>query len=457
MSEYQQLRIAFIIDRLTNYRMFSSLIAEGVQRGIQIECWHLCENRRKNGNKGYLYPSLDKARFKEEEYTGLTLRSFDSTTAMMEAVATRNDLSHVVAMNPPETLASKELLERFTATWCIIMYGQDTFRNLVTIKNGPAGVVNIKTIFFSYSSHLFDFGMAYVDRFLPKAKAYMEQPNLLIRHIGNTMLDPKVHHLNKEIIRDKYGIPSNKNIAIYLPYGYLPAKNYTHSRAWQAAFSGMHIDRISEKSFDAEGFINEQKITQLKRKATLASKAIRDPVARKWLFNGWHEPAIIKSVRQFCDSNDLYLVVKPRRKFDFSEAVYQQADLIVDDNESQYFPSMMQELLSIAAIGVSFFSWAVLEFVYQRVPVINIECLDDRNEDPSKKYWHSTKEGSIYSYTGNVWNYSAPDFIKKFPGLSTQDFAIDEQQRGEYFRRFLGQKDNSAAELFYDTLENQTA
>jgi|GEM_PF-2302789 len=456
MSTEKPLNIVFIIDRLTNYRMFSSLIAEGCQRGLPIQCWHLCENKRKSGDKGYLYPSLDKARFKENDYPTLTLRAFESKNAMAEALATKNDISHVVSMEPAETLATQEQLARFTSTWCVIMYGQDTFKNLSIFKDGSPGS-GVKTIFFAYTRYLFDFGMAFVDRYLNKANTYLQRPNVSIRFIGNTMLDPCVQHIDNDAVRKKHGIPPGKNIAIYLPYGYLPAKKFKRSRAWQAAFSSLHIERISKKEFNADGFINESMLKRFNRKLNLTGKALRDPVAREWLVKGWHEPAVIDNVRRFCDKNNLLLVVKPRRKFDFSEAVYKKADVIVEDNESQYYPSMMQELLSIASIGISFFSWSVLEFIYQGVPIINLECLDDRVENPEKKYWHSTEDGFIYAFKHNVWNYTVPDFIQNFSSRTLDNFSINEDQRASYFDRFLGDMNHSAAELFFDSLEKENA
>jgi len=455
MKSKQSVRAVFIIDRINNYRMFSSLIAEGLRRGHPIECWHLCDNKLKSGDKGYLYPSLDKARFKEKDHINLTLNAFNSKEAMAEAIADRNDISYVVSMNPAETIATNEQLNRFTSTWCIIMYGQDTFRNLAIFKDGHEGN-GAKTIFFAYTEHLFEFGMRFVSQYLDQAQSYVEKAGTSIRMIGNSMLDPCVESIDKDAVRKKYGIPSGKNIAIYLPYGYLPAKNFKKSRAWQAAFSSFHIDRIAEKEFDANGFITETQFKRFFRKLSLTGKALRDPIARQWFLNDWNEPAVIRNARRFCDNNNLFLVVKPRRKFDFSEAVYNTADLIVDDSDSQHYPSMMQELLSVASIGISYLSWSVLEFVYQGVPVINIECLDDRIENPGKKYWHSTSEGFIYACAGNVWNYSAPDFISNFASLSLKDFVIDKEQRAGYFNRFLGDPNRSAAELFFDSIENTT-
>ncbi|HCD36244.1 MAG TPA: hypothetical protein DEQ23_04310 [Chlorobium sp.] len=452
MSDNNTLRIAFIIDRLNTYRMLASLIAEGLNRGHFIECWHMCSDKNKQGDKGHLYPSLDKARFNEEDHPNLTLRGFDSLTGLTEAIATRNDVSHIVAMEPAETVASAMHLNQCRSSWCVIMYGQDTFRNLPAIQDKELSNT-LQTIFYAYTPHLFDFGMKYVKHQAPKAAAYLNAPNVSVRFIGNAMLDPIVHNLDKVAIRKKYGIPTGKNIALYLPYGYLPAKNYKKSRSWQSAFSALHIKRIAEKAYKKDGFIIEPIARRLSKKMSLMIKVLRDPLARKWIFNGWHEPAVIDSVRQFCDKNDLFLVVKPRRKFDFSEAVYQKADLLIGDEEAQYYPSMMQELLSVSSIGISFFSWAVLEFVYQGVPIINIECMDDRQENPDKKYWHSTSEGFIYNSKGNVWNNTVPSFLKTFHKLDLQDFKIDQEQRTQYFKNFLGNPKHSAAELFYDDIE----
>ena len=447
------MRIIFFIQRTNNYRMFSTLIAEGLKRNIDIECWHFCNPEMKESGKGYLFPEPSSSPFKEEKHSKISILSFNSSSEISYAVASRNDITHIVSLSPPEFIIDERSLNTFKGYWCIFMHGPDSFKEpgqLTEIKINP----NVKKIFFPYTQHFFEWGISFSEKFLPITKKYFSFGNTTIVPIGCPMFDNSLKQINATNIRRKYNIPYNKNIVIYLPYACTKSKKNKRSRAWQTAFSYMHIKRKTSRQFNDN---KSQKFSFQECVPKFFSdifKILQDQQARQYLLNGWNEPGVIKALRAFCDANNLCLVVKPRRKFDFSEEVYKKADIIIDDDESQQYPSKLQELFSVASLAVGFFSTAVIESVFQKVPFINIETRDERFLEPQQHHWHPNYKGSLYSYEGVVWNYSISDFIREMPTQDISNFTTISDKRGEYMKMYTGTS-TPASKLFFNYITSR--
>lgn len=445
------MRVAFIIDKSNYYRSFSSLIAEGLKRGADIECWHRCDPALKAAGKGYLYADPAKAPFDPADHPTLSIIAFESNAALQTAIAVRQDITHIVSLLPPEFLAGEEILNRFNGIWCQIMHGPDSFKDTQKFRK-MAMNRHIRQIFAPNTQHFFDWGMEFSDQFMPEARRYFIRPNVQIHPIGFPMVDDSILQLPQERIRQKYGIPPGKKLLIYLPYAFLPSKESDSCRAWQSVFSTMHIRRKASCNFDDDSYRMKTPLEIGRGTLSHLKRIMRDRTARQWLFNGWHEPAVLKALRTFCDHNDLLLVIKPRRKFDFSEAGYRLADIVIDDDESQQYPSKLQELLSITALGVGYFTTAVIEAAAQGVPFINIESPDDRFTDPERRPWHPNHPDSLYNFRGVVANLTVPDFIASIPAASLASLALQRERQEEYLRYFVS-PGKSPGENFFDALQ----
>ncbi|UZJ39121.1 hypothetical protein OO185_04095 [Prosthecochloris sp. SCSIO W1102] len=447
------MRIIFLIQRINNYRMFSTLIAEGLRRNIDIECWHFCNPEMKESGKGYLFPELSGSPFEKKRHPRLSLLPFNSLSEISHAVTSRNDITHIVSLSPPELIIDEHSLNTFKGYWCILMHGPDSFKEPGKLTETKINF-NVKKIFFPYTQHFFEWGISFSKKFLPITKKYFYHKNTAIFPIGCPMFYNNLKQINTTTIRRKYNIPHNKKIVIYLPYACTKSKKNKKSRAWQTAFSYMHIKRKTSRRFNDK---RNQKLSFQEYMLKFFSdifRILQDRHARQYLFNEWNEPGVIKALKNFCDTNNLYLVVKPRRKFDFSEEVYKKADIIIDDDESQQYPSKLQELLSVASLTVGFFSTAVIESVFQEVPFINIETLDERFLEPQQQHWHPNYKGSLYSYEGVVWNYSISDFIREIPTKKTSDFTVISNKRDEYKKMYTTTTTTSASKSFFNYITN---
>lgn len=448
------MKIAFLINRGNNFRHFSPVIEEALSRGHMVECWHDHFSTTKDSAKGYLFPDLSKSPFFTCTDPNFHARVFKTAVEHDRAILERTDIDYFVSLSPPEFIIGDMARQEFTGAWCLIMHGPDSFKELKNI-NPDQLARKCQKLFFPYTANFVDEGLKFLENHIPDGVNYLKSDNMEVHPVGCTMFGPKSHNIDKDAIRIKFGIPSHKDILIYLPYTFSNVKKHPKSHAWQAAFAGLHIKRRISKEFENNVFMVPPLTKRVSNIASYLLKIIQESEARKWGLNGWNEPAVISAVRKFCDRNELYLVVKPRRKFDFSEAVYNLADLIIDDDESQQYPSKLQELFSVAKICMGYFSTALIESIYCDTAFINLQCPDELFYDPHQHYWCPTKEGALFSLSGAAWNITIPEFIRSFGSATLSEYHMNQEKRREYMHKFTGSDNPYPAVNMLDVLEQR--
>ena len=449
------MNIVFLIGMMNSFRHLAPLIEEGLKRKHSVECWHDYSVRR-DGSKGYLFPDIEKSPFREPHNLGMKSIAFHTKTEMAKAIISHPNGTFIVSQYPIEFFLSPQHVKEFKNTWCTVMHVHDSFLELKRI-NPEDLQPGIKKLFFPYTAHYANLGLQYFDKFLSFGKKYFSAPETKLLPIGCPMLGPKLLQLSKTAIRKKYNIPEGKNILLYLPFtfNFDATKGHRQSIAWQAAFAGIHIKRKALREFNSNTFKVDPFYKRISKRLSYFKRILTDTQACKWFINTWNEPAVINAIRLFCNKNNLHLVVKPRIKFDFSEEVYRKADLVVNDDESQYFPSKLQELFCICDLSIGYFTTAVLESVYCNVPHINLHYPDALSYDPNRKFWYTAYEGSPFSFKGAVRDINIPDFIKEFPTKEISHYSMDHNQRQSYMRAYTGPEQPSTAGNFYTVLEQQ--
>ena len=449
------MNVVFLIVMMNSFRHLAPLIEEGIKRKHSIECWHDYSVRR-DGSKGYLFPDIEKAPFREPHNPGMKSIAFHTKTEMAKAIISHPNGAFFVSQYPIEFFLSPQHVNEFKNTWCTVMHVHDSFLELKRI-NPEDLQPGIKKLFFPYTAHYANLGLQYFDKFLPFGKKYFSEPETKLFPIGCPILDPKLLQLSKAAIRKKYSIPEGKNILLYLPFtfNFDAAKGHRQSIAWQAAFAGIHVKRKALKKFNSNTFKIDPFYKRISKRLSYFKKILTDTQACKWFINTWNEPAVINTIRTFCNRNNLHLVVKPRIKFDFSEEVYRKADLVVDDDESQYFPSKLQELFCICDLSIGYFTTAVLESVYCDVPHINLHYPDTLSYNPHRKFWYSAQQGSLFSFKGAVWDIHIPNFIKEFPKKEIAHYNMAPDKRYTYMQTYTGLEQPSTAEKFFSILEQE--
>lgn len=445
------MKTVFLINRINNYRHFAPLIEEGLKRNHRIECWHDYSFRKKSA-KGYLFPDINNSPFHENNYPFFKHVSFNSQESLNNSIISRKDISFFVSLSPPEFILDRDSIKSFNGSWCIIMHGPDSFKEINRIEEKKL-VPSIRKLFFPYTEHMFTMGMQFFDKFIPFGKTYFCPTNTHVHPIGCSMFGPALREIDAVAVRRKFDIPEGKNILLYLPYTFSDSKKHKASFAWQAAFAGLHIERKISKEFENNTFSRAPFLRRLSKQLSYLRRIMTEHEARKWLLNGWNEPAVIRAVRTFCDNNDLQLVVKPRRKFDFSEEVYRKADIIIDDDESQQYPSKLQELFSVSSLCMGYFSTAVIESVFCNVPFINLHCPDVLFHDPHQHFWCPVTEKSLFSLRGAVWNIPIPDLISNIPSEKLSRYFMKTENKERFMMLFTGLEKPTPGERFFNFLE----
>ena len=357
------------------------------------------------------------------------------------------------------------LLNKISGKWCIIMHGHDSYGTVWDWNAfGFEGklLVNYNRLFFPTTQFFHDERIAWLKEYsLPKEKdnyTFFTSTNTKVHPIGYPVYDNKLAEINSDMTRKKYGIPAGKEVLIYLPFAFLPSRSGygdKGSYSWQAAFSGVHVG-ILRNITQYAGF---KKLTyllfSLLKKSIYYFKVLIDSEARTWLLNGWHEPAVIQSIRTFCDNNNLLLVVKPKPNFPIAEEVYKCADMFISDDESQKYPSKLQELISVSRVVLGYHTTASSETVFGGAYHINLECpISLWGNNKARWQNHHVEEGGRNNFSGIVTNMKISEFLKKFAKMSLQDFCINIEAKKSYLDKFLGNGNPTAAEKFCDVLED---
>lgn len=447
------MKAVFLVNRINNYRHFASLIDEGLKRNHSIECWH-DYSFRKDSAKGYLFPEINNAPFHEKDHPFLRQIPIFSQKALNDRILSANDVTYFVSLSPPEFILDSESLNKFRGSWCIIMHGPDSFKEIKNIEKTDIRS-SFKRYFFPYTKYMFDMGTQFYEKFIEIGKTYFSPPNAEVHPIGCNMFGSVLKKIDQNKVRRKFGIPERKNILLYLPYTFSGAKKHKRSFAWQAAFAGLHIERRISKEFDNNSFNRDPFGRKLSRQFSYLRRILPDKEAREWLLKSWNEPEVIKAAKAFCERNDLYLVVKPRRKFDFSEEVYKKADIIIDDDESQQYPSKLQELFTVASLCMGYFSTTVIESVFCNVPFVNLHCPDMLFHDPHQHFWCPVTDDSLFSFNGAVWNTQIPELISKMPSQKLSYYSMKTESRKRFMLQFTGLEEPTAGKCFYNYLENR--
>lgn len=440
------MKIAFIVYRKSYYRFFVPLIQEGLNRGYEIECWHVYGRQKKSGIKSYTFPDLEdipEFKHKDDQFKGKIIYGNEG---LEKELLMRKDINAIISLHAPNYHLTQKTMESLLSLYCTAFSGGDSFVELKKIlqerlDNRP------RDIFFVPSEGCLKIGRDYLKRFSPKRSFLLEDRYRKIEVVGTIEFDG-FKGIRGEEVRQKYKIPGNKSILLYLPFPFL------NNFSWESAFCGILTNTVQVKD---GSYIHDKKknlTDYLSHKLRCLYRIVKDPAALNCWIKGINEEKVFNAVRDFCDKNNLYLVVKPRLKFPVAEIVKRKADLVVWDTEKQQDPPILKELLCLAKLTISYCSSSVLTSVFANVYHLNISLPDDFfNNDPVEKFWYSYEEPSFYDFGGVCESWRIEDVINNFGKTTLKRFEISPVQRLNYIKEYIGFDDYCASKRFFDSLE----
>jgi len=433
------LKIIFLIEARQSYRYLSSLIEGALTDRHLVEVWHYCFSVKSI--------PIYKSPFFDKQINNLKFRAVRGIPDLESQISSCKEVDYFVSLNPVPFQLTKDTYQKINNKWCVIQHGIDSYATAwhwglfdydcdLLQKYGRH--------YFSYTESFHNLCVDWLKKYATPSEPYNYQfytsSDTTPHEIGCTMGDFDSHDsADLDKIRTKYGVPHNKKICIYLPFPFYPARaKYVRggSYAWESAFSGIFTS--SEDNNPGQKKRLKSYFVNISRRLLYLSKVLCDKEARRWLFNRWNEPSVIKEVKRFCDANDLFLVVKPRKKFLSTKKVSIIADLVIDDDELQYHPSKLQEIFRISSISIGYQSTAVFESILYNVPFINIEMPKSFfNYEDARIEIHSCRDGGIYNYKGVSYNVKIPELLNTLGDDPLAKYEISSRARENYIREYL--------------------
>ncbi len=170
------------------------------------------------------------------------------------------------------------------------------------------------------------------------------------------------------------------------------------------------------------------------------------------------QPAILKSVRAFCDRNDAQLVLVPRREKNVTATQTLTPDeLAVADfaaPRGDEYPSAVLRALKVSDLMVCpYTSHCAIDSIAAGIPYITIvppkrayahETLHEQHDDFVER--HQGEEGA-------VWMTSPETFVESFPSQTFSDYQIDPKQLEKSQKRHLGLVDGGVGRRILDEIK----
>lgn len=190
-----------------------------------------------------------------------------------------------------------------------------------------------------------------------------------------------------------------------------------------------------------------------------------------YLVDGLKAPSlfeIVKGVREFCDRNNAFLIIKSRNKQLVDGGVIRMADLYFGGEDDSYFPVFTSyKLLAAADLCITAMSMSALEGVAAGVPVWNLYIPYAEYKVPpgplqphDEAYFGAimgVKREGPFNFARCVTNIHPTESVQWFRTKALADAQIDPGDAREYSRRFLGIEKRPASEKILDSIETLVA
>ena len=441
------MRAIFIIFRNSDYRYLAPVVREGLKRGHAVECWHDCD--QPTGVKAYSFARLENVPNFPDVGKPMT-RVFHGKKDLKQKLILEKGIDVVFASSIFHHVFPQTRLDIFSFEWATVMTG---FDNLDEMTRVHVPLPNDREqMFFVHTEMMLKEGKRFLAELKPEHAVHLDAQCRDSRIVGTSEFDSFQDITNPQELRLRFKIPSGKNVLLYLPFAY---SNLNQHSAWERAFYGFYM---STKKTKDHVYLHHQRRNILENslyKAWHLYKISGDQVARQYFLKGINIEKVFNAVRDFCDKNNLYLVVKPRLKNPLAEIVKKKADLIVWDDESRQNPPVLKELLAISRLCISYSSSAIRAAAFAKVFTLNIRLPEIYYPDAISRFWYSDEEGSLFNFPGAVSNWSIEDVICDLRDAPLERFVVDSKARDQYIRNFIGFDDCSTSSRIFDILEDK--
>ncbi|MDD5738613.1 MAG: hypothetical protein PHY72_01645 [Candidatus Pacebacteria bacterium] len=416
------MKIAFLIERNTYFRFLGVIIDEALRRGHEVFCLH-DYSQPKVGSKGYQFPDIAQTpHFKNGKLVSL---SYQNQSELKEKIL-QKEIKAVVSLEVPAIILNlqKELKEKGVYWVCL----QNSFDIAFSGIN-----MDKPDRFFAYTLTWTDWLFEY---FKKTGKASREKIDELKKIVGAKVKFVgfwgfgQSNAIDKNEIRRKWGIPQSKKVFLLVPFPF----DSSLKHFWARFVYGMDNKFL-------QLFLNLFNKTN-KNRFVLQIK------------NRENDRQLVGSIREFCDKNNAFLLVKSRVKDPVRKYLAKMADKVLYDES--FYPTTIMECLAVSDICLSFYSTVAMESACSGVPHICVAPAKEDWRDLQSPYFETIfeKMGDFFNFPGVSWKLSIPQAIKKLEGASFLDFILNENQLEKYHQKFIGDLSGNYAANVVDEIES---
>ena len=100
----------------------------------------------------------------------------------------------------------------------------------------------------------------------------------------------------------------------------------------------------------------------------------KDRLSLYYFLNKFTEKNLLKKLYKFSKKNDAVLIIKARKKFPILKSAKKFSDYIYYEDDDRFYPTILQELISVSDIVVGYHTTANKEIAPFKKKYINITC-----------------------------------------------------------------------------------
>jgi hypothetical protein len=183
---------------------------------------------------------------------------------------------------------------------------------------------------------------------------------------------------------------------------------------------------------------------------------LRDTRSFGHAIRGWNYINVLKTIRNFCDKNNAFLIMKGREKDRNLIVEKTIADLYLTD--TSYYPPTFLELLSVSDLVIGHFSTVVMDAVAAGVPYLLIDLpKPGRHPHSSLIERLENEDPSFWRCEGAIWRLDLETLLNDFPNMRFEEFAVDAAARSRYVERIVGTAGGSSSARALDAVSERIA
>ena len=417
------MKVLFVITRLSDYRLLGPVIDCALRSKWQVECLH-DYSFPTTGMKKYLFPAIAQA--PNFQHGQPSVQSYRGSAELVERLK-HGDSDAVVSMAPLQTDTAGAVPNRYPV-WTCVQSGLDTLMNSSHRLKGC-------DLLALYTRWWLDWAVSHYEATerVSDVSALRRSLESRSRFVGSPEYEA-VRLVDRQAVRRRWGIPSDQPVVVLLPFP----------------------QGVGRRTFWPKKIFSEP--SRVRRVVNAITHGKLSYLGAAW--SDVNDVDVVSAIRNFCDRNGAFLLVKSRQKTPIPPYLRAVSDKCIYDES--FYPPTIIEALSIANLCISYYSLGVFEAAALRVPHF---CIAHSAEDYlgndagnldslHQGEFFNRRPGGAFQFSGVSTTASADEAVALLQSRILDDFGVKVSSQDEYLKKFLGEGDGQAAMRAVDAIES---